>query len=142
MDKLSDLQEYVEDELPGRPGQHVQSGDVYFWAQGKISLGHKIGKGGAKYLYVEVGQTISLNRDPPSVKMETYASFWFNGAGDDPPFASKRHTNYPSEAKAMSALGECLKEALKQAIQVAPAEQRRALGQFRVPNMKAKLTVV
>jgi hypothetical protein len=141
--RLPDLEKSVENELPGHAGQHVQSGYGSFWAQGKISLGHRAAKEGAKFLYVEVGQTLLLSREnPPLVEIETYASFWWNGAGNEPQTASKWHSNFPSEIKAMTPLGDCLKEALKESMKTAPTAQRRALKQFRVPNLKEKLAIV
>lgn len=89
-------------ELPGKTGQFVKSGTMYFYAEGKIKS--------KSWLHLEVD--IGLKMDPIGenpVDVELTATFF--GDGLKPQYASKRLANLPTEVAAQSYFSKLIKRA-------------------------------
>jgi hypothetical protein len=128
-----------ENELPGGLDQYIQSGIVWFYAEGKITNppGRKRVLGPNDWVYVEVGYgfEISVGDRNTRPSIYVYANFRWSGSGKDPAYKEKKLTAFPSERKALDRLRECLKVAHKVALSKAPEPYRAALRTFAIPPL-------
>jgi hypothetical protein len=126
--------------LPGRPGEHVQSGSVYFFAQGRIASHPKakMKLGRDDWLYAEVGYDFTISRgsllkdknNPVTVAL--YATFYGRGF-EAAEWITPYGKTFPDEPKAQNRLRECLTKARERALNGSSGAVHEALHHFAVP---------
>lgn len=133
--------------LPGKRGQHVQSGHVLFYAVGRIRpparAGSKLRKN--DWLYVEVGFGLYVSRGrkgarkigkshEPIVRSYIYTGFFGNMVDEDETYTWTPYLKrFPNERQALKKFQQCLEESVAVLRNHTNSSVRAAVKTFRVP---------